>query len=280
MLVQFNNLNLADETKYLITGISGWDDVPEVISGSAVRPRRHGSWPGGLLTTKRVVVIDLEILPDDSGTVTANLKALRKAMAVDDTERPLTIDLDYGMDEEVINARVTSAIYPMGQGYGSRRGASIEFTASDPRRYISTWNTKIFGTRTRTVIPQYPVKYPKKYVTYSKPGELVAINEGDIATPPKFTVEGPIKNPTIRILDAKGTRKISFNVEVGVNQDFVIDVLNGTARMSGGNYYGDSRGALLEDMDLRPGSSTINFSGTGNNSQNARLTVAWRSASL
>lgn len=282
MLVRFNGLDLADASKYLITGMTGWDDTPEVVSGSAVRPRRHGSWPGGLLVPKRVVSIDLEILGDRSSdnTTTAALKALRKAMALDDTERPLTIDLDYGLGTEEINARVTSLLLPMRQGYGQRRMAHIELTASDPRRYFAAWNSKTFGTRTRNAIPVYPVKYPKKYAGYGNPGDLVAVNEGGVSTPPVFRIRGPIGMPSISIKDAHGTRKITFDLSLGPSQELVIDVQAGTAKVGATNYYGDSRGALLEDMFLRPGTSTIHFSGTGNTSSLARLTAAWRSANF
>ena len=282
MIVRFNGLDLADETKYLITGITGWDDMPEVVSGSAVRPRRHGSWPGGLLAPRRVVTLDLEIL-GDSTTGNSNLEALtalRKAMALDDTERALTIDFEQGLGPEEINCRVTSLILPMSAGYSIRRSASIEFAASDPRRYAADWTAKTFGTRTRSVVPVYPVRYPKKYQTYGKPGDLTAINEGGINTPPVFTITGPIIRPGITITDSKGTRKISFDLTLGAGKRLVVDVQNGTARQGATSYYGDTRGALLEDMVLRPGTSTIHFTGSGNTSQLATLNVAWRSANL
>lgn len=282
MLMKFNNLDLADESKYLITGLSGWDDMPELITGSAVRPRRHGSWPGGVLAPKRVVAIDLEVLADreNGNTNTEALLALRKAMAISDEEKPLTIDLDYGLGVEEINARVTSLILPMTPGYSQRRMASIEFTATDPRRYAKAWNSKTWGTRTRTPVPVYPVKYPKPYVTYSAPGDLSAVNEGTVETPPKFRIRGPITNPSITVKDSKGTRKISFALSLSSRQELVIDVQAGTARVGATSFYGDTRGALLEDMFLRPGLSTIHFSGTGNGAQNARLTAEWRSAYL
>jgi len=281
MLVRFNGLDLADETKFLITGISGWDDMPDIVSGSVVRPRRHGSWPGGVLATKRVVTIDLMLLPDpETGTVTETLRALRKAMALDEIERPLTMDLDYDLGVEEINARVSSFMLPLTSGYGSTRTAHIEFTATDPRRYTAVWTTKSFGTRTRTVVPSYPIKYPKGYTQYGKPGNLTLINEGHIDTPPILRIRGPIQTPSITITDAKGTRKISFDAFVATGKELVIDVQNGTAKQGSLNFYGDTRGALLEDMTLRPGVSTIHFAGTGNSSQNARLQVEWRSASL
>lgn len=280
MLVRFNGLDLADESKFIISEISGWDDMPDIVSGSAVRPRRHGSWPGGVLATKRVVTIDLMLLPDETGTVTANLKALRKAMALDHKERPLHMDLDYDLGAEEINARVSSLMLPMRAGYGRERMASIEFTATDPRRYTAAWTTKSFGTRTRSVVPSYPIKYPKGYTQYGKPGDLTVINEGFIDTPPMFRIRGPIQTPSITITDTVGTRKMTFDAYVPVGKELVIDVQNGTAKQGSTNFYGDTRGALLEDMSLRPGVSTIHFAGTGNSSQNARLQVEWRSASL
>jgi Phage tail protein len=281
MLITFNGLNLTDESRYLITGIEGWDDLPDVVSGSAVRPRRHGSWRGGLLAPKRVVTIDLEILPDTAnGNVNYGaLLALRKAMALSDDERPLTIDLDYGEGAETISARVTALSLPTQSNYHRQRSASIEFTASDPRKY-GAWNTKIFGTRTRNVVPVYPVKYPRKYTAYGNPGDLTVINTGGADSPPTFRIRGPIIKPGITINDPKGTRKITFDMTVGATQELVVNVYDGTARIGATNFYGDSRGALLEDMTIRPGTSTIHFSGTGNNSQNARLNVAYRSANL
>jgi hypothetical protein len=282
MLVKFNNLDLADETKFLIRDITGWDDMPELTNGSAARPRRHGMWPGGMLAPKRVVTVELEILADPiEGTVTKNLKELRKAMVLQDKESPLAVDLDYDLGLEEINARVSDFVVPMRQGYGVRRTAFIEFTATDPRRYTMPWQTKKFGTRTRMPVPVYPVKYPKPYVTYGNPGDLSVVNEGGIATPPVFRIVGPIIRPSITLTDTlQGTRKVNFDVTVGSGQELVIDTQAGTARMGATSYYGDTRGALIEDMLINPGISTIHFAGTGNNSQNARLTVEWRSANL
>jgi hypothetical protein len=280
MLVRFNGLNLADESKFVITGIDGWDDMPDIVSGSAVRPRRHGSWPGGVLATKRVVSLDVLILPGQDGTVTANLLALRKAMALTEKEHPLTMDLDYDLGEEEINARVTSLLLPVSAGYGSRRMAHIEFTASDPRRYKALWFSKAFGTRTRSVVPSYPIKYPKGYTQYGKPGDLTVVNDGFIDTPPMLRIRGPIQTPSITITDTQGVRKMTFDAYVAAGRELVVDVQNGTAKQGSTSFYGDTRGALLEDMSLRPGVSTIHFAGTGNSSQNARLHVEWRSASL
>jgi Phage tail protein len=282
MIVRFNGLDLADETRFLITSITGWDDMPELVSGTAVRPRRHGSWPGGLLATKRVVVVDFEILADPraDNTTTAAVQAVRKAMAISDNEQDLVVDLDYGIGEEAVKARVTSLLLPMQKGYGTRRSASIEFTATDPRRYKSVWTTKSFGTRTRSVIPSYPIKYPKGYAAYGNPGDLAVVNEGYVDTPPIFRVTGPITTPSITITDSKGVRKVTFDLALSAGKTMVLDVQAGTARQGATSYYGDSRGALLEDMNLRPGLSTIHFAGTGNGSSNARLQVEWRSANL
>jgi hypothetical protein len=282
MIVRFNGLDLADESRFLITSISGWDDMPDLVIGSAVRPRRHGSWPGGLLATKRVVVIDFEILGDreTDNTTTAALKAVRQALAINNDEQELVVDLDYGLGEEAIVARVTSLMLPMRAGYGQQRSASVEFTATDPRRYASVWTTKSFGTRTRSLVPSYPIRYPRPYAMYGKPGDLTVINEGGIDTPPMFRITGPIQTPSITITDPKGVRKITFDAFIPVGKQLVIDVQAGTARQGSTSYYGDTRGALLEDMNLRPGSSTIHFTGTGNSSQNARLQVEWRSANL
>ena len=279
MEILFNGIDLGNDDTFIVTGIDGWEDTPGLVSGSTVRPRRHGSWPGGILAPKRVVTIDFLVTPGSGGVDTQLAKMeLRKALRVSDTELPLTIDLGWG--REVINARVTGFNMPTAAGYEKLQTASVEFTASDPRRYAATWTTARFGLRTRQAIPVYPVKYPKRYVRYGNPGDRILTSGGTVASPPNISIIGPIVRPTITFKDALGIRKTTFALTVPKGRTLSINVANGTAKMGGGSFYGDSRGALIEDMLINPGTSTVHFAGSGKGSESALLDIAWRDATL
>lgn len=279
MLVRFNGCDLADESRYVITGITGWDDVPDLTDGTAARPRRHGSWPGGLSAPKRVVTVDLKIVGDRDGddTTTAALKKLRQAFAVSDEERQLVVDLDYDLGVELINARVTALTLPIGRGYHRMRDCSVEFTATDPRKYSGAEYSASTGVATIGPGRPYPMSGTFQYsTTAGSPGAFDAVNSGNTDTPPRFSVRGPLNRPTISVSDRAGRRRTTFNLNLTSSEVLLVNPADGTVTVNGADRFGAARGALVEDLIMRPGLSTITLGGTGT----GRLTTTWRDATL
>lgn len=279
MLVSFNGLDLADESKYVITSITGWDDIPSISDGSAARPRRHGSWPGGLLATKRVTVIDFVVLdnPTDGNVNTAAILELKQKLALGDDELDLTIDMDYGLGGAISHARVTALVLPITAGYYRLRSGSVELTASDPRKYSVASYSAETGVKTIGPGRPYPMSGTFEYATSAGvAGEVEVVNSGNAETLPEFTIRGPINLPSVTITDKSGRRKTTFDLNVATGETLVVRPATGEVLLNGASRYGTARGALVEDLALRPGLSTVAFGGSGT----GKLVTDWRDATI
>lgn len=283
MDMTFNGLSMGDGSNYLITNIDGWEGRPETTNGSTPRPRRLGSWAGGLSSTKRVVTVDLKILSsrEDNNLTTVPKLRLGKAMAMTDDESPLILDLGYGIPAEQIFARVTAYDVPTVRGYGREQPAIIEFTATDPRRYSIQVNTAQTGLPVAVRGTMYPIAYGRfpEQITPENRGEAVVQNIGNCHTTATYRIVGPVKNPTITIAGEKGyRRRIQFNVNLAGGEVLYAETAYDSVEVGSVARQGITTGALISDMELPPGVSTVRLGGTG--SSNAKLTVSWRDANL
>lgn len=282
MNITYKGLALGDDTNYLATGIDGWESRPEITNGSTPNPRRLGSRVGGLSAVKRVVSIDFEILgdPKDAFLTTGPKKALTRVMAIDDDESALIVDLDYGIEPELIYARVTAFNMPTNKGYGRRQACFIEWTATDPRRF------SISQSRSTTGLPvplrgiPYPITYGRyaETVTPDNRGEAIVQNLGNSHTPATYRITGPVRNPTVTVGTRNKLKRIQFNVTLANGEVLTADSTDGSVMIAGARRQGITSGALLEDMEVPPGTSTVALGGVGSTS--ASLTVYWRDANL
>ncbi|WP_159702646.1 hypothetical protein [Arthrobacter sp. 18067] len=282
MQVKFKGLNLGDDTGiYFIQSIDGWEDRPDIVNGSAPRSRRNGSMIGGLLASKRVITMDLDIASDPANghTTTMPKRQLRKAMVIDDEEHELYVDLGYGIEPEIAFVRVTNFDMPTMPGNVQLAHATIEFVATDPRRYSPSLHTVSSGLQTRAPAVAYPITYPAQYSTaLTNPGEAQAINTGTDPSSPVFTINGPVSQPSITLVDGEGVRTTRFNLSIGLGEALTVDTNEGSVRLNATPLNGADRGALIEELTLRPGLTTVRFRGSGNS--NASLVTQWRDATM
>ena len=76
--MQWGRLLLGECTPYVGVQLTGWDDLPDLSSGTVAKPTQHGAWPGPLWSGVRVLTWDFRILPDhwaDFPSVLARLLA-------------------------------------------------------------------------------------------------------------------------------------------------------------------------------------------------------------
>ena len=281
MDMTFKGLSLGDDSNYVITSIDGWEDRPETTNGSTPYPRRLGSWVGGLSATKRVVTVDLEILGDTSSYLTTTPKrALARALAMDDVESPLVLDLGYGIAPEQIFARVTAFSMPTVKGYGQRQSASIEFTATDPRRYSLNYNSAVTGLPTPIRGVEYPIQYGKytAVLTPSNRGEAVLQNLGNAEAPAIYRITGPSPQPSITVTNGGHVRRTYFNLPLAPGEVLQIDTGAGLVTVNGAVRNGITAGALVEDLGLPAGQCAVALGGAG--SAQTSLSVMWRDANL
>lgn len=281
MIVDFKGLNLGDDGDYIVDEINGWEGRPEVVNGSVPRPRHNGSVRGALLAHKRVITLDLTIpLDPATGSTTLPKQKLREVMGIDDEETELRVGLDYGSAPEIVWARVTSFDIPTQKGYGRQQRAFIEWTATDPRRYSETPYVAETGLKTRPSGQTYPMTGTFAYAgAPGKPGAFQALNAGNAETMPLFTIRGPISNPSIFIQDDKGRRVIRFELTLAASETLTVNTSTGAVFIGKDtDRFDKARGALVEDMYLRPGVSTVGL--TGSSTANPLLKMVWRDANL
>lgn len=281
MLVTFKGLNLGDGGDYVITGLDGWESRPEVTNGSSPRPHSLGSWVGGMGAQKRVVTIDLEILglESDNYQTTIPKRKLRQIAGLSQTEEELLIGLEYGDTPEVIFARITDLAMPTRQGYGKRATAILEFTATDPRKY----STGIYTATTGVAVQSRAIAYPITYGTFpetltpSQRGEAITENLGNAPSPAIYKITGPSPQPIITVTYPDGKQKrTQINVPLAAGEVMTVDTANGMVNVGGANRSGQTSGAIISQLEIPPGQSTVTLSGGGD----ATLTVQWRDANL
>ena len=284
MYVAFNGLQLGDGTNYVIRSIDGLDSLPDVSIGMVAKPRRHGSWLGGKLGIKRVVTIELDVIGDltDDNRTTKPKLALQNACQLSDVEVPLEFDLGEGEPPCYVMASVTSFDAPITQGYLRRRPVVIEFTATDPVKYgMSPKNQATTPPKAPPATP-YGVAYGFAYSEgTATSGTFTVSNAGNTRSNTRITIKGPVNNPTVTLTDGQATRTARFNVNLVTSDLLVIDSKENTVLLNGADRLNVASGALVADMFVRPGTTTVEFGGIFNPASNpeATLTVEWRDTS-
>lgn len=275
-------LLLGDETEIVVTGLTGWEEMPPVDSGNVPRPSWHGSWSGRPITQERIVTVEFDLLPISQDT-TALINLIKSAtpLGLDGTERALVVKSDDGQPL-VAWGQVIRRALPMAPGYRRRvQGCAIQWACSDPRRYhlqVETLHIQaplIFSTGY-----DYPLQYPINYgVVVGTVGDGVAVNSGDAPTHPIITILGPAVRP--RVVNLITQEQIEFDIELVAGEQLVIDTQLGTVTLSGGSRTSALTGLSVpvESFFLPPGATPLAFRAQSFPTDGALLSVAWRSAS-
>lgn len=283
MRVAFNGLELGDGSLYNITSIEGLDSLPDITIGMAPKPRRHGSWLGGKLAQKRVISIGLEIMgdPADDYRTTKPKVALQNAMQLMDVELPLIFELDYGEESVMVNASVTALDLPLVANYSRYRQGVLEFTCTDPMKYAVAAKAGIASPPVTPEAAPYGQAYGFAYsVTTGLSGTFTAGNEGNSNSPAVYTVTGPVTRPVITLTDGGGVRATTFNLTLKATDQLVIDTARNSVELNGSNEFAAATGALVADLVMRPGDTTVAFTGSNTGGDlPPTLTASWRDAS-
>jgi hypothetical protein len=282
MRIEFNGLDLGDESLYNVTSIEGLDSLPDLTIGMAPKPRRHGSWLGGKLAQKRVITIGFDILgdPADDYRTTKPKNKLQNVMQISDFESPLIFEMDYGEDPVMVHASVTALDLPIVRDYSRLRSGTLEFTCTDPMKYSAQAKK---GTASTPVVPEaepYGSAYGFAYSqSIGLSGTFKAENLGNSPAPVVYTMVGPVNRPVIALGDSQGQRATQFNVQLTAADRLVVDTARNSVTVNGADRFGSANGALVADLVMRPGETTVAFTGeTPGGSTAPTLTAEWRDA--
>lgn len=282
MRIAFNGLEMGDDSLYNVTSIDGLDSLPDLTIGIAPKPRRHGSWLGGKLAQKRVITMSFDILGDPASDyrTTKPKNALVNAMQIMDMELPLIFEMDYGEQPVLVYASVTALDLPIGKDYSRLRRGTVEFTCTDPMKYSTEAKAGRAAPPSTPAAAAYGQAYGFAYqVTTGLSGTFTAANEGNSPAPAVYRIVGPVTRPTITLTDAAGVRSTVFNLTLTAAHRLEVNTALNTVTLNGADRYGSSSGALVADLVLRPGETTVAFA--GDNTGGAvppSLTATWRDA--
>ncbi|MFD9813981.1 phage distal tail protein [Streptomyces sp. NPDC059080] len=276
--MQWGGLLLGETTPYVGVQLTGWDDLPDLESGTVTMPTQHGAWPGALLAGTRTLTWDFRILPHRADHFPLLLDRLRRATGIQQEEQSLVIQL--AGFRRVMWARVTKRaisadrVYTRGEPTGS-----LVWEASDPRRYEVTQS--VARTRLPDAEPGlgWPLAWPLEWER-SGAGRLEVVNDGEAPTHPVVEVRGPVKRPAL--IDADTGRALEYATALGPGDVLTIDTAAGTVLFNGTDshlYAATARSAPERTFALEPGRTRFLFTAEpGFHDRRASVSIVWRSA--
>jgi len=260
--LSFNGYVLGDDIRTFMLELTGWDDLPPVTSGNTQRSMYHGSYAGSKYARERIITWTGVLNLPDTYSWAEEIAALRKATGLTDTEYPITVRT---IDEELVcYGSVTARAIPNNRLFGAAgiASVSIQFTASDPRKYSTTSTMLSIG------MPEvsssglvYPLEYPLDYGTASSTGAGSFNNVGDAPLPCIWTITGPLDNPVV-YNDTTG-RFIELAITLAAGESVTIDTSDGSVILNGTTdrlYTKTVASSPISLMELVPGNNALRAS--------------------
>ncbi|MFF9034034.1 phage distal tail protein [Streptomyces sp. NPDC014892] len=279
--VQYGGLLLGAGTPYRWRGITGWEDLPALDSGTVARADAHGALPGRLLAQARTIGLDGLIIRAPRATVGAVVGALNAGTVPVEDERPLVAWLD-DRGPLLAYARATRRAIPATLGYrlGTITGGALEFVATDPRRYELTERAASATLPMSEPGLSWPLSWPLPFGDPGSTGALSAMNVGDAETHPIVEFRGPVTRPSLTSL-ATGDA-VEYDMPLAAGDVLTVDTLAGTVTLNGTAsriYTATSRSVPEQTFTLAPGITNLIFrAAPGSNDPTASATVRYRSA--
>ncbi|GGS82042.1 phage distal tail protein [Streptomyces griseoviridis] len=276
--VQWGDLTFGPGTPYMVTALSGMDDLPEVRADDVQRPTQHGDYTGPDYTTARTVQMSLGLRGQDPDDLRALSLALRAATQPQRQPAPLQF-----LDQDVLVwAKVRRRSIPYDAEYLWRLGdAALEFYCADPYLYSLEEKTASTTAYSPSAGRVYPLIFPRSYGSAGQSGRVMPVNEGASPAYPVLRLDGPVANPAIEQVNTGATLTLDATLQAG--EYLLIDtrsravLLMGTSPRRSWVRAGSGWPLLL------PGSNEIAYRGSalpGAPGQTSLLTVTWRDASL
>ncbi|MGJ5826718.1 phage distal tail protein [Streptomyces ossamyceticus] len=279
--VQYGGLLLGAGTPYRWRGITGWEDLPALDSGTVARADAHGALPGRLLAQARTIGLDGLIIRAPRATVGAVVGALNAGTVPVEDERPLVAWLD-DRGPLLAYARATRRAIPATLGYrlGTITGGALEFVATDPRRYELTERAASATLPMSEPGLSWPLSWPLPFGDPGSTGALSAMNVGDAEAHPIVEFRGPVTRPSLTSL-ATGDA-VEYDMPLAAGDVLAVDTLAGTVTLNGTAsriYTATSRSVPEQTFTLAPGITNLIFrAAPGSNDPTASATVRYRSA--
>lgn len=290
--VQWAGLLMGPGTSYRVdaSGLTGWEDLPEIDSTDADKPTSHGAWPGARYARSRLVGGQIWTLPtpdsgdpgDVHGAALDAMRLLRQGLTLSDDERWLAIRL-HG-ETLAVRARVSQRVMPVDQGYATQGVAktTVQWLAADPRRYLPDQMTAGAAAPQPegglTWSPTGNLIWPLSFGEAASTGDVPAYNDGSAPTQPVITFTGPCTTPAV--IERTSGRMLRYDLTLAPEDQLVVDTSAGTVTLNG---TASRRAFATMDSDpeelfaFGPGQAQLSFR-PDISQPGATMTATWRSA--
>lgn len=215
------------DSPFHIEEITGWDDLPELITTGAPRARAHGSHVGSRFARSRIVTI--------AGSIAdrAARDELATTLMADTPVQSDVLDLTV----ETFGRRLTAGAQlvrrslPVGENYASGKVPfALQWECPDPLRYGPAQPTYSVGLPVATGGLDYPLTYPMDYGFAGDTGQIALFNGGTADASILMRVTGPI--PQGFAISA-GEQLLVYPLEVPAGQTIDIDTATGSVLIEG-----------------------------------------------
>lgn len=261
-----------------LTSIEVGSPQPRQVVGS--RPWQHGASDATRFYGPRLIALTGSIQAASLAELWQLLDDLKGSLALG-SERTLTFERDGLGYAETIVVRVDSPVdVPITAGMVQPYLAwGVSLLAPDPRFYGPQSSGSYDPTTTGDGGLVFSLDFP---LVFEGDGSatLTVTNEGNIETPPVFTITGPVVNPIIDN-DSTGESIYTTGLDLDTGDTVVIDVAARQVLLGGTT----NRPDLIDSstttwFDLQPGSNQLRLRGTGMSATETELAVSFNPARI
>lgn len=254
--------------------IDGWAGSPASTLTVTQRAGDHGGWSSSNPRFKsRVLTLAGTVTADDPALVRDTVDLLNDAAALDPVKLTVTESgrdrwcMVQRQDDVLIDDTIAHAVT-----------FSMQLVAVDPRKY---GDTIVQSTHLPTVSGglTWPLTWPVRWDGVATSGVISIDNPGNIASPVKLRIDGPIDGPRVTHLASGKTLMFSTSLALAAGDWLDVDMARREVLANGQV----SRNTWVVDrgfFDLDPGVNEIAFGASGAYNPNAQLTVtvtpAWK----
>lgn len=254
---------------------------PSPRSVALVRPHQHGAIDQTIFYGPRVVEVVGQISAATKASLWSLLDDLKGTLALGSTHT-FTFTREGNTYAEKMNVRVDSSV-----NVGIQPGMvqpyliwGVTLFAEDPRFYDATTSSGSYDpTTSGSGGLLFDLDFDLEFGG-DPSATLDVTNEGNISTPPIFTITGPVTNPIIDN-DSLGKSIYTTGTSLTSTDSLVINIADRTCLLNGTTNRPDLIDASTTDwFELAPGVNQLRMRGTGMSSGQTELAVSFSSARI
>lgn len=254
---------------------------PTIRTNDTARPQAHGNYLGDDWYGARNFSMEIEVWGYSAVDLQQRIKKVLGATALKEQPLPMYVRID-GKEELVLFARPIqrSNVLDIETVVGHVARFSVRWRADDPRLYTAEENVNVMSLQAAAFGGQFDAQFDYTFGGASVTGSAILYNVGNIQSFPVVTINGPVTNPALRVIDAQGEETLlSINGTIDSNDELVLDMSARTITLNGASAY-DRLNDPNSWFTLLPGNNTVTFTGITPPGEMPTATVTWRSASV